>query len=91
MEGIQLLKDEAVELKKHIYTAYRQWEAKKVCERSLALGTVMIVDDYQQNLTIELSSTPTSTVYGANKCNVMVFPLELNYKEHSGHSNFCLR
>ena len=58
-------------------------EAKKVCERSLALGTVMIVDDYQQNFTIELSSTPTSTVYGANQCNVMVFPLVLYYKVHS--------
>ena len=43
-------------------------------------GSLLILDDYQQNLTIELGSTPTSSVYGANQTNVMVFPAVLYYK-----------
>ena len=41
----------------------------------------MLVDDYQQNLTVELSSTPTSLVYGANQVNTMIFPIVVYYKE----------
>ena len=68
-------------LSKHIYTAYNQWEAKRLCEKNLAYGTIMLVTDYQQNLTVELSSTPTSTVYGANQVNVMVFPCVVYWRD----------
>ena len=81
MEGIKLLKIRAKELKKHIFNSYNQWEAKRLCEASLTLGTIMLVDDYQQNLTVELSSTPTSSVYGANQVNVMIFPIVVYYKK----------
>ena len=83
-EGIQLLQERGKELKRHIYTAYRQWEAKCQSQESLVPGTIMMVDDYQQNLTIELSSTPTSSVYGANQVNVMVFPIVVYWKEVEG-------
>ena len=55
-----------------------------MCESALAPGTIMIVDDYQQNLTVELSATPTSFVYGANQVNVMVFPIVVYYKAVEG-------
>ena len=61
-EGIQLLQVRARALAKHIYTAYNQWEAKRLCENNLAYGTIMIVTDYQEILTVELLSTPTSKV-----------------------------
>ena len=53
---------------------------QNICESNIQLGTVMILSDYQQNLTIELSTTPTSTVYGANQINVAIFPTVLYYK-----------
>ena len=82
IEGIKVLKSQAKDLKKHIFTAYNQWEAKCQCEMALAPGTLMLVDDYQQNLTVELSSTPTPTpVYGANQVNTMIFPIVVYYKE----------
>ena len=52
-------------------------------EHNIKPGSLLILDDYQQNLTIELGSTPTSSVYGANHTNVMVFLAVLYYKrEH---------
>ena len=77
---MKLLRTRAKELKHHIFVAYNQWEYKKICESNIQLGTVMILSDYQQNLTIELSTTPTSTVYGANQINVAIFPTVLYYK-----------
>ena len=79
-EGVKLLRTRAKELKHHIFVAYNQWEYKKICESNIQLGTVMILSDYQQNLTIELSTTPSSTVYGANQINVAIFPTVLYYK-----------
>ena len=79
-EGVKLLRTRAKELKHHIFVAYNQWEYKKICKSNIQLGTVMILSDYQQNLTIELSTTPTSTVYGANQINVAIFPTVLYYK-----------
>ena len=61
-EAVALLKGRVKELKAHIFVAYNQWEVKRVIEQSLKPGTVMIVDDYQQNLTVELEYTSTSTV-----------------------------
>ena len=80
-EGIQLLQARAQVLAKHIYTAYNQWKAKCLCEKNLAYGTFVHVIDYQQNLTVELSSTPTSTVCGANQVNVMVFPCVVYWRD----------
>ena len=79
-DGLELLKCRVKELKGHIYTAYNQWEAKRIMEHNIKPGSLLILDDYQQNLTIELGSTPTSSVYGANQTNVMVFPAVLYYK-----------
>ena len=80
-EGVSLLKVKAKELSKHVFTSYNQWEAKRVTETSLSPGQVLIVDDYQQNQTIELGATPTSTVYGAKQTNVMEFPLVAYWRE----------
>ena len=80
-EGVSLLQKKAKELSKHVFTSYNQWESKRVLEKSLSPGEVLIVDDYQQNQTLGLGATPTSTVYGANQVNVMEFPLVAYWRE----------
>ena len=64
-----------------IYRAYNQWEAKKLWRDNLKVGTLLLVDDYQHNLTVELGSTPTSSAYGANQTNVTFFPVVLYYRK----------
>ena len=66
VEAIALLKEQVVELKSHIFVAYNQWRAKKLSEEQLDTDTLMMVVDYQQNLTVELSESTTSTVFGGN-------------------------
>ena len=80
-EGIKLLKERTKAMSRHIYTAYNQWEAKRVFERNLQPGTFLQVNDYQNNLTVELEATPTSTAYGGNKINIMVFPIVAYWAE----------
>ena len=81
-EGIKLLKEKAKKLAGHIFVAYQQWWAKKITVENLAYGTLCLVADYQQNLTVQLSATPTSTAYGANQTNVCVYPIAVYYRPH---------
>ena len=73
-EAVNLLKKQVVELKSHIFVAYNQWRAKKLCEQNLDSETIMLVVDYQQNLTIELSESTTTTVFGGNAVQIAQFP-----------------
>ena len=75
-----MLEERVKELKGHIYRAYTQWEAKKLWQENLKVGTLLLVDDYQQNLTVELGLTPTSSTYGANQNNVTIFPVVVYYR-----------
>ena len=65
--AMESLQEQAVGLKRHIFLAYNQWRAKKLAEENLASDTSMLVEDYQQNLTVELAETTTSTVFGATQ------------------------
>lgn len=53
-EGITLLQERTLSLKRHIYVAYHMWEMKRVTEQNLGPDTLMMLSDYQQNLQIEL-------------------------------------
>ena len=83
-EGIELAKKQAKELATHIFTAYNQWEAKRVLEANIGPGTLMQLDDYQNNITVELGSTTTSTAYGGNQVHIAVFPVVLCWREEEG-------
>ena len=72
--AMEVLQEQVVSLKHHIYVAYNQWKAKKLAEANLDCHTLMIVEDYQQNLTVELAETTTSTVFGANVVQIAEFP-----------------
>ena len=43
--GVRLLEERVKELKGHIYRAYIQWEAKKLWQENLKVGTLLLVDD----------------------------------------------
>ena len=47
---------------------------KKLCEENLDCETLMLVVDYQQNLSIELSESTTTTVFGGNVVQIAQFP-----------------
>ena len=85
-KGTALLQERVLELKGHIYRAYHQWQAKKLWQENLKLGTLLFVDDYQQNLTVELGATPTSSAYGANQTNVAIFPVVAYYLKEGAES-----
>ena len=52
----------------------------------MKVGTLLLGDDYQQNLTVELGSTPTSSAYGANQTNVAIFPMVVYYRKEGMES-----
>ena len=78
--AMETLKEQAVALKSHIFVAYNQWKAKKLAEENLDCDTLMLVEDYQMNLTVELAETTTSTVFGANVVNIAEFPAVVFYR-----------
>ena len=80
LEAIELLKMRVVELKSHIFVAYNQWRAKKLCEEHLDTNTLMLVVDYQQNLTVELSESTTTTVFGGNSVQIGQFPVVVFFR-----------
>ena len=79
-DAVEYLQDLTAGLKLHIYTAYNQWKAKKLAEESLKVGSILFVDDYQMNLTVELAETTTSTVYGANNVLIAIFPVVVMFR-----------
>ena len=70
---MEVLQDQVVSLKHHIYVAYNRWKAKNLAEANLDCHNLMIVEDCQQNLTDELAETTTSTVFGANVVQMAEF------------------
>ena len=91
------LQDQVVSLKHHIFVAYNQWKAKKLAETNLDCDTLMLVEDYQQNLTVELAETTTTTVFGANVVQIAEFPAVVFFRLEEGglvkkaSRNFLLR
>ena len=79
--AMEALEEQAAVLKRHIFVAYNQWRAKKLAEENLCCDTLMLVEDYQQNLTVELAETTTSTVFGANVVNIAEFPAVVFYRQ----------
>ena len=77
----EALEEQAVVLKRHIFVAYNQWRAKKLAEENLCCDTLMLVEDYQQNITVELAETTTSSVFGANVVNIAEFPAVVFYRQ----------
>ena len=47
-EAVQELEKQVINLRRHIYTAYSQWRAKKICEENLKPESLMLCSDYQQ-------------------------------------------
>ena len=91
------LQDQVVSLKHHIFVAYNQWKAKKLAETNLDCDTLMLVEDNQQNLTVELAETTTTTVFGANVVQIAEFPAVVFFRLEEGglvqkaSHNFLLR
>jgi hypothetical protein len=79
-DAVEYLQELTPALKLHIYTAYNQWRAKKLAEESLKVDTILIVDDYQMNLTVELAETTTSTVFGSNNILIAIFPVVVMFR-----------
>ena len=79
--AMEASEEQAVVLKRHIFVAYNQWRAKKLAEENLCCDSLMLVEDYQQNLTVELAETTTSTVFGANVVNIAEFPTVVFYRQ----------
>ena len=79
-DAVEYLQELTTALKLHIYTAYNQWRAKKLAEESLKVDSILIVDDYQMNLTVELAETTTTTVFGANNILIAIFPVVVMFR-----------
>lgn len=91
------LQDKVVSMKHHIFVTYNLWKAKKLAETNIDCDTLMLVEDYQQNLTVELAATTTSTVFGANVVQIAEFPAVVFFRLEEGgpvqkaSHNFFLR
>ena len=81
---METLQEQVISLKQHIFVAYNQWKAKKLAEANLGCQTLMLVEDYQQNLTVELAETTTSTVFGANVVQIAEFPAVVFFRLENG-------
>ena len=82
--AMEILQEQVIGLKQHIFVAYNQWRAKKLAETNLGCDTLMLVEDYQQNLTVELAETTTSTVFGANVVQIAEFPAVVFFRMEEG-------
>lgn len=60
---------------KHIYVAHHQWQAHKSARENLQEGSVITVEDYQQNLEVVYNEAPTSMAYSSNKLTVAIYPV----------------
>ena len=55
-----------------------------MAEASLDTQTSLLVEDYQQNRTVELAETTTSPVFGANSVQIPEFPVVVFFKTCEG-------
>ena len=83
-QAVKNLEKQVINLRRHIFTAYSQWRAKKICEENLRSDSLMLCSDYQQNISVALESQPTGSVFGGNTVQVAVFPIVAYFKHVEG-------
>lgn len=72
-------------LKRHISTSHKQWQAHDVLRSNMDLQSVITVEDYQMNLEVAYREAPTSMAYSSNKKTVAIYPLCVEYLDDEGH------
>lgn len=68
----------------HIYRAAHQWDSFKEQQENLEPGTVLSVEDYQMNLTVEHFETTTSAFMGANTEQLAMYPIAIYFRLKEG-------
>ena len=71
-------------LKWHIFTAHKQWNAHDVRRASLDLNSLITVEDYQMNVEVVYTENPTSLAYSTNKKSVALYPICVEYLNDEG-------
>ena len=58
-----------------------QWTNQRLKVGSLEVGDIVTVEDYQMNMSVELSEAPTTSVFGSNQLAVTLYPLIVFYRD----------
>ena len=82
--AVQRLKKMLPNLKRHISTAHRQWQAHDVLRNNMDLSTIITIEDYQMNLEVKYRESPTSMAYSSNKKTIAIYPLCVEYLDEEG-------
>lgn len=83
-ETIEKLKKMLTKLKTHIFTAHRQWSAHDHQRNNMDTSSIITIEDYQMNLTVEHNEAPTSCAYSSNKRTIAMYPLCVEFVREDG-------
>ena len=73
--------DSLEDLEPHVYVTKWQWTNQRLKVGSLEVGDIVTVEDYQMNMSVELSEAPTTSVFGSNQLAVTLYPLIVFYRD----------
>lgn len=82
-DAIKMLEQNLPAVRKHVYTAHRQWHAHKVYRENLDESSMISIEDFQMNIDPELVEQPTSTAYSANKVAFALYPICVEYLDNN--------
>ena len=83
-KAVETLQEMYKNLRIHIFTAYKQWDAHEQGRRNLDMNTFISIEDYQMNVTVVYSENPTSMAYSSNKHTVAMYPICIEYLDDNG-------
>ena len=73
-------------MKVHRYVTKWQWKNQRIKIESLKAGDIITVEDYQMNVSVELSEAPTTSIFGANQLALTLYPIIVFFRYPAGGS-----
>ena len=68
-------------MKVHRYVTKWQWKNQRIKIESLKAGDILTVEDYQMNVSVELSEAPTTSIFGANQLALTLYPIIVFFRD----------
>ena len=65
---------------RHIFVATNQWKACKVTAENLGPDAVMMIEDYQQNISLTHQEETTTAHFSVNITQIACFPCIVKFK-----------
>ena len=70
-------------IKRHVFTANKQWDAHKRIRQNLPTDALLTVEDYQINNALEPWEQPIAVSYAANQKQFALYPVGVEYMKEN--------